>query len=246
MKKIYNKFFLLLGFILVGVILFAWHRNIPDVIRVAPHQLNRFLATNVYSEAECFAFWTEHLKPTVMDTFLSATYSIPEISHRVTELQKLIKDRFGQLNVNVYTGYSVQGHRVLASCIMSNGLPFMVIPIPAALDLFKSMDAEHVPGQREIFNLIMAIVMIHEMEHAAYGYMKTDSTIPSTRTERDEYEKRTWALTCEKSLTPLVDKYHRTLPPQFAPFYEHWVKAGRNVESSLWGEFIREVHKEIQ
>lgn len=197
----------------------------------------------IYSEAECLAFWTQHLKPTVVDTFLSRKYSIPEISNRITELQALLLERFGTLHVNIYTGYVVQDERILATCSITNGLPIMAIVIPAAMDLFKKMHAERPGEQRELFNLMLGVTMIHEMEHAAYGYIGTNTALPLTLSERVNFEKRTWALTCEQSLSPLVEKHHKVLPPGLIEFYEHWVKAGRNVESPLWAEFIRDVHR---
>lgn len=243
MKKNYRRFSVLVGCVLACISIFLLCRKFLNSTVVGPNTVRVEKAVaSPYTESECYAFFTNHLKPIIVDTFLAGNYLIPEISSRCLELQEMIKNRFGRLSVNIYTGYPVQGNRVLAICLITNGLPLIAIPIPAAIDLYRNMNAERTIEKRDMFNLIMGIVVIHEMEHAAYGYINTNSAVPSTRAERDEYEKRTWALTCEKSLTPLVEKYRKALPSQFAPFYEYWAKVGRNVEHPLWGEFIREVH----
>lgn len=187
-------------------------------------------------------FWVKNLNEPIMNKLIGYKYPIPEIRERYSFLVQAVVKRFGKVyELSASPTYSDAGILVNFANKVENGTPIVYIVVPKMMDIFAELKASGAVAWREQFELNAVAGIIHELDHLA-GDPGDAQVQAKTLDGLVSIEKRAWASTCRHVLVPLIEKYHKSLPPGTQSYYECWVDSGRNENSSFWEANIREAY----
>ncbi len=194
-----------------------------------------------YSDEELKQFWENHAYP-IMSSLINHTYHIPEINDRYLKENILINKRYGTLKVHMSQTYITNSHEIMAASQIKSNTAIMILVIPKMLIVYRGLESSRDPVWRERFENVFVISVMHELDHLTYEKIPAkNEKIPLDKLV--ELEKQAWALTCEYTLAPLVEKYNSPLESSDQIYYTNWIYTGRSVDSPAWEKFIRDAYK---
>jgi hypothetical protein len=193
-----------------------------------------------YSLSEMQCTWSNHFQQ-VFDQELSLNkYPIPEIQSRYNMALQLINQRYGPtLAISMVTTYCGASRDVLCGNCFTNGHPTVEIMIPKLLDICKAEQSKDFHGWQDRMRFVLVVGIMHELDHLAFGTMEKEGDKPAPLDQLVDEEANVWALTCENTLTPLIEKYKVQLTGDEYIYYTEWLKARRDKNSQSWRDFIR-------
>ncbi|MDO8594864.1 MAG: hypothetical protein Q7R93_05145 [bacterium] len=199
---------------------------------------------SVYSMQEMQVFSAQNIEPMLSEALPKGQFRIPEIQQRFTTLRQQCFERYtNDIVFEMAIHYQGKSRDVLAGCLIKNGVPTVQLRVPAIMDVFGEMKREN---GSERFEYTLLILTIHELDHLAHGYVSKGLTQSFTFTNFIANEKKTWALTCEHTIRPLLEKYDAPLSFSERVYYEQWTNANRDVNHPGWETFIRSYYQKTQ
>ena len=195
-----------------------------------------------YTFEECRAFWDRHLSPIVEKQIGTGTIPYPEINDTYRKNSHSVASRLGKLTVSLSTNYHAISTLIEGSSGLqtNNNAPVITLYIPSIIDRHKSLKATGRPEYEEVFKTHMLVLYMHELDHLAHG--------PGTNvaTHVDAYrEAFIWSKTVEGVIAPLFEHHHALILGNEWQMYNAWTNAGRNANSPLWINAVREAYKEV-
>lgn len=190
-----------------------------------------------YTERELDDFWESRIKKVVWDELLKNKCQFPEIKERYEYLSRKIRERYGELTLNLSAVRPVQTNAV-AGTVFSNGVPYIVLFMTRFIDLYEG-DLKRIYGEkrREALESLAIGAVMHEAEHLVGDLPRHSGMRPEEKVVADEIHS--WAMTCEYTIGPLVDKHHRAVALSDLYFYREWVRCERNELDPRWQALIR-------
>ncbi|OHB19097.1 MAG: hypothetical protein A2666_04260 [Parcubacteria group bacterium RIFCSPHIGHO2_01_FULL_47_10b] len=174
-------------------------------------------------------------------------YPIPEIKERYVKLLEDIRKRYQKaVSIQVTVNYNPIGKEVIAaSTVTKEDGPKLGIFTPALKDIWERYSRESDdPNWKEKFENLTIVSVLHELDHLSSGYVITPTNQDTSLEGRVLREKHAWALTCQNTMEILI-KNGKRLDPSHQLRYDAWIKAGRDVNSPVWEEFIRRIHRPL-
>ncbi|MCX6720347.1 MAG: hypothetical protein NTW11_00890 [Candidatus Staskawiczbacteria bacterium] len=195
---------------------------------------------HAYSVLEMQCAWSNDFQQVFDQELLLNKYPIFEIQDRYNSTLQLIYQRYGStLAINMVTAYCRASTEVLCGNYFTNGHPTVDIIIPKLLDICKDEQRKNPSGWRERMRFVLVIGFMHELDHLAFGTIAKEGDKPEPLDQLVNEEANVWALTCENTLAPLIEKYKVQLTAGEYTYYNEWLKAGRDKNSQSWRSFIR-------
>lgn len=186
-----------------------------------------------YSQEEAMLFWEKHFGERFFEEMP------PEIDQRYKEHLHSIAKRYNQnLKVELSCTY-LKNKNIPCACRVANGTPYAIIIVPAFMNLHKKLINES--GAEEVMRTTLLIGVMHELEHLAHDSMAQNANIEEFIAD----EKRAWALTCQHTIAPLVEKYRKALYKSDFYYYDSWLKANRDPDSMAWNTSISRIYVPI-
>ena len=198
---------------------------------------------SIPTEAEQEAFWTEHVKPIVIDELAASQYHIPEIRDRYAFLST-ITNAHHRLQICAVFAFHPKSRDIIAGNRMSSDAAILEVYVPKLMKLWDGLRLAGETRWREQFELTVVVSVMHELDHLVDPQtgLYDDGSLETLVAK----EKSAWAKTCEFTIAPLVEIYHLPLSPIIRFYYEGWVNTGRDEESKAWHEFIRKSHAPLR
>lgn len=186
-------------------------------------------------------FWGNQLH-VIKELTESQQYPIPEIREYYLKAQQDILNRYGkEVYMQVTVNYAPISRDVIGGSSALGDGPKLGIFTPALRDIWENSKNSTDPKWKEKFDNLSLVALMHELDHLASGYVLTPTNADTSLEGRVLREKKAWALTCENTMEPLV-RNGKQLEHSDQIRYDAWIKAGRDVNSPLWEEFIRRLH----
>lgn len=195
-----------------------------------------------YTDTAMRQFWKDHMDHFV-NKLIEHTYAIPEINERFEKLVKEVNRRYGRLTIARITTYFPESHSILGGAGLSkDGSAELSLIMPAIMDAYYRMQASGHTHLEKLFEHMVIIGIMHELDHIAHEKILGTRSNPPPLSVLLDKETKAWALTCEYTIRPLVERHGVPLTPSDFNYYNTWLRADRNVESSVWKEFIRNTY----
>jgi len=192
-----------------------------------------------YSLMEMQSTWLNHFQQVFDQQLFLGRYPIPEIQDRYDQAVQLIEKRYGSgLAVNMVTTYDKASTDVLCGNCFKDGHPTAEIMIPKLLDICKGERQRNPNGWQDRMRLVLVVGLMHELDHLASGPILKEGEKPLPLDQLVDEETRVWALTCENTLRPLIEKYKAQLTEDEYIIYNQWLKSRRDESSPTWRNFI--------
>ena len=220
--------------VLIGAFVFAL---IPRSI------LAQGLVVRRYTDDQLEHFCQEKLE-VVGEGLAHEMCPLAEINAHHAELAKLIKTRYGgAVQLQVIAAYHRANPFVTAENHVTNGRAHIDFYLAAFNNLYDMFKTEKDPYAEERIRHGFVVSILHEMEHLAYGYVVKPVYVKDVQAAekfgitQDTFEARTWAITCESAIRPLLTHQAHIMGSDLL-FYDKWVKCGKEVDSKAWRIFI--------
>jgi hypothetical protein len=184
-------------------------------------------------------FWQDNLSELFEEKLFPLKYEISFVNERLKLLRDEVWKRFGKtLNVSLVTVYNPSSRLILFGASSKKGLPNIDIVIPVVIDVYLMHRKGDMSDWRKIFEVDMIISLFHELEHLAYG----DLGLKVKLVELARSEADIWAMTCEDTVGPLVDRYRVVLSKTIQFMCTNWLQSGRDKDSFRWQSFITRIY----
>jgi hypothetical protein len=194
---------------------------------------NKKISDKEWTKDQMDVFW-QKFNPMLSKTLYIGKWRYQELGDHMTELATLCKERYGAYPVVVANYNSMPKSRaVAATSMLVSGKPQVVLFLPVLLDLELSYKQGNIPDEENQLNDMLVGIILHELEHLAYGYLAEERTFESSVNA----ESKTWAITCEKVLKPLVE-HDAYLTDTAAEAYKKWLDCDRNANNPEWIKWI--------
>jgi hypothetical protein len=190
-------------------------------------------------------FWEAYMAQ-IITSVVQGTYRLSLINDRFQNNNRLISARYKRiLNVTMsilacQDQFGGEGS-LPQGCRIVDGEPQVVLFVPTLIEVMAHLKRKHPGSYREVFETALVVGTIHETDHLAMGLAEEGDALSTLNDEQ-----RVWAETCEHTIRPLVEIYHEPICASDMMYYQAWVKAGRNVESSEWRTFIRKLYRRVK
>ena len=186
-----------------------------------------------WTKSQMDKFW-QKFNPMLSKTLYVGKWRYQELGDHMTEIATLCKEKYGAFPV-VVANYNrmAKSRQVAATSMLVSGKPQVVLFLPKILELESLYREGNIPEWENQLNDTVVVIILHEIEHLAYGYLAEEHTFESTVNA----ESKTWAITCEKVLDPLV-QHDSYLTGTATDTYKKWVECGRNANSPIWTNWI--------
>ncbi len=218
----------------------AWRETLTNGWENAKANNSRQWATAKYSDAQMNEYNEKRLKPLLL-ALNGGKFDIPEISGLILEYKTKILDRYGnELSLIKTNSYFPGTKDCPLFTTVQEGYPAIGISLPAMMDERQRMESAGDSRYDERERNSLATSLIHEMIHLSDG--KNYGELASFEDHIAE-EKHVWALTLERAIAPLVEKYQVPVDESDGVYYRAWVGTGRIENSPGWDKFIRDLYR---
>ncbi len=184
------------------------------------------------------AFWKSHIDPSV-SALCNGTYNLPEIQKRFLDNRNQIFQRYSMDKLVLEVMTLQGGDQSPLRCTLEGG-PKTVFLVYALINQFDRLRISNPVVACEMFDNTLVASFLHETDHLALGLLGSGDL--ATRLKNEQYA---WAATCEYTLRPMIEVYHKSLIPGFTQTYKLWVEYGRDVESKKWRRYIASLYARI-
>ncbi len=194
------------------------------------------------SKEEMRVFWNTYLKIPLTQSLYKGTFPIPVVQERYTTLKAEIEKKYGKEFVfKVILNYLPKSqYIIMANGIETGGVPTVYVFMPAVMNSYHAGVRENLTEEERL--LSVAIGLLHELDHLFFNPMQQNQDAKHSATEKEEElvrnEIQIWALTCEYTLSPLVEKHGYKLVSGDLAFYRAWTNFGRSVQNPMWERFM--------
>ncbi len=174
---------------------------------------------------------------------LNGTYRIAEAQKACNENLQITRSEYPyEIKATVFDRMPtvLKGVKKLPKfgCYIEGGFLNLCVYLPTLESIFAEAQKARPLTFKVIFETMVVIDFIHELDHAALGKIsRVGDPVPSPKT-KIEYEQMVWPRTCENVIRPLEEVHGLELYPTHKEMYFAWVGAGRNQESKPWKEYI--------
>ena len=189
------------------------------------------------------AFYTNNIFP-IIQQIKGEQFGIKKLNLRHRQLADSIFRRYGKsYNVEIAVNYGeseTNAGSTLAICYLeTNGSPVVRLYVPTAIWIFASLSQSGDTNWQTQFAYAIVIGYYHAMDHLSEGLFNTNMAVEATVEQKMAYETGASALTCEKTIRPIIEFPGTTLSKNDRDLYEAWVRCGKDEKSQLWRETVR-------
>ncbi len=191
-------------------------------------------------------FWLSHLvdEYNLIQTGEYPTHGVQRLYTRASEQ---IREKYGtDPQVTVYASYNPLSRLVIAgTSVNRENVPSIGFSTPTIVDIYNQLVLDGDPYAHEKIQNTVLIAIMHERDHLSSGYVLSPDNTDTGFEARIYREKHTWAITCQNTIEILV-RNNEPIEESDMLRYRAWIQAGRNVDSPIWDEAIRNIHNPIR
>lgn len=190
------------------------------------------------SESTPEQFFDLRMRYLLSDQFPNGKLPYEEINAEYLRVSEIVVARRGKaFDVYLRPNYHPQlGPTVVASSGENEKGPFISLYIPSFMDTYRSLQRHATEFDFEtVFANHVIVAYMHEVHHLEDGELNGNGISV-------EREGRVWAVTAEKVLVPLVEKYRAPILADEGAVYKAWRESNRNPMSQVWRDFMAKKH----
>ncbi len=182
----------------------------------------------------------------IVESLNQGSYWLADVQQSYRNSFNESRARYGShLNITVFTEFHPHDQNAKFGCYVDNKAPNLVIFLPAVELRFKEIQANRLFNFEAVFETMIAVDFIHEMDHLALGIVPEKGQVKPKVEVMFCGEQTVWARTCEKTICPFVEKYGMELHPGHQAIYSAWVNGGRSASSAEWTNYIAVTYAKI-